>query len=305
MNDLIQKEKIQTLLNTESLKETIKEILKSEGIPTHTPCVKVEILNHQSTTFQMEKSDIIKVFSHFGEIKSLRILGNIALILYKDLTSAYFAQKIFSEREIPEMNVILRVSWYYNQDTQCKIQIPETIPDQSQKYTTRFDIQIENEKEFQVARRLIGPKGVNMKNIVEKCCKGISGPMHDIIKLRLRGRGSGFREGPEKIESLEPLHICISSKYNDKLIIAAEEVEKLVLHVYNEYREFRSKRGLSEVKLCVKKSSIVGFLNENFEDENLFGEDGKGSMWRENRKNEGIERSYEKSSRRGLFERDN
>lgn len=36
------------------------------------------------------------------------------------------------------------------------------------KLTCRYDIQIENEREFQVARRIIGPKGCNMKKIIEE-----------------------------------------------------------------------------------------------------------------------------------------
>ena len=35
------------------------------------------------------------------------------------------------------------------------------------KYTCRYDIQIPNEREFQVARRLIGAKGSNMKRIIQ------------------------------------------------------------------------------------------------------------------------------------------
>jgi hypothetical protein len=46
--------------------------------------------------------------------------------------------------------------------------------DENIKYTCRFDIQIDNDKEFQVARRLIGAKGCNMKRIIEICCKGAS-----------------------------------------------------------------------------------------------------------------------------------
>lgn len=36
------------------------------------------------------------------------------------------------------------------------------------KLTCRYDIQIENEREFQVARRIIGSKGCNMKRIIEE-----------------------------------------------------------------------------------------------------------------------------------------
>ena len=36
------------------------------------------------------------------------------------------------------------------------------------KYTCRFDIQIENDKDFQVTKKLIGFKGSNMKKILEE-----------------------------------------------------------------------------------------------------------------------------------------
>lgn len=37
------------------------------------------------------------------------------------------------------------------------------------KYTCRFEIQIDNESKFQVARRVIGNKGCNMKRIIDEC----------------------------------------------------------------------------------------------------------------------------------------
>ena len=36
---------------------------------------------------------------------------------------------------------------------------------------------------------------------------------NELLKLRLRGRGSGYKEGPEQLESEEELHLCISAKY--------------------------------------------------------------------------------------------
>ncbi len=36
------------------------------------------------------------------------------------------------------------------------------------KLTCRYDIQIQNERDFQVARRIIGSKGWNMKRIIEE-----------------------------------------------------------------------------------------------------------------------------------------
>jgi len=87
----------------------------------------------------------------------------------------------------------------------------------SAKFTCKYEVQIENEKDFQVARKIIGPKvkilwselglnvsskGCNMKKIIELCqgyMKALdvgSQNQSDLLKLRLRGKGSGFKEGP-------------------------------------------------------------------------------------------------------------
>ena len=45
---------------------------------------------------------------------------------------------------------------------------------------------------------------------------------NDVVKLRLRGKGSGFKEGPKQEESKEPLHLCISSRFYDKYKMACD-----------------------------------------------------------------------------------
>jgi hypothetical protein len=67
--------------------------------------------------------------------------------------------------------------------------------------TCRYDIQIDNDKDFQVAKKIIGSKGYNMKQIIDGSLNGTPYDPHkenDLIKLRLRGKGSGFKEGPAK-----------------------------------------------------------------------------------------------------------
>jgi hypothetical protein len=184
------------------------------------------------------------------------------VIEYKDLVSAYFAITILDGKELPELNVTLQVSWFVPSEprtplkelnqVQCKDSSSSS--DENLKYTCRFDIQIENDKEFQVARRVIGPKGSNMKRIIDKCCKGMNGQAHDIIKLRLRGIGSGFKEGPNNTESQDSLHLCISSKYHSKFMIAVGEIEKLLKNVYREYRDFCIGKGKSDPRLELVKS---------------------------------------------------
>ena len=101
------------------------------------------------------------------------------------------------------------------------------------KYTCRFDIGIENDKDFHVARRIIGQKGANMKKIVKQAAFD--------AKLRLRGRGSGFLEGVNKQESDEPLHLCVSCKDPQGYATAVALVTSLLDEIYQEYRSLASK----------------------------------------------------------------
>lgn len=130
--------------------------------------------------------------------------------------------------------------------------------DETLKYTCRFDIQIPNDKEFQVARRLIGAKGCNMKRIIENCSQDTHSS--DVVKLRLRGKGSGFKEGPKKEESNEPLHLCVSSRYFDKYQLACNQLQELLLNVYDEYKRYcdkHRKHMAGKGPLKIKKSEIV------------------------------------------------
>jgi hypothetical protein len=61
---------------------------------------------------------------------------------------------------------------------------------------------------------------------------------YEVVKLRLRGKGSGFKEGPKQEESEDPLNLCISSKYKNKYDEACAEIEKLLLKVYDEFYYF-------------------------------------------------------------------
>merc|ERR1719162_2508935 len=98
----------------------------------------------------------------------------------------------------------------------------------ARKYTCRFLIGIENDKDFQVARRLIGSKGSNMKKIVQQTD----------AKLRLRGVGSGYFEGSGQKESSEPLQLCISCTNSEGYKTAVRLTEDLLKKVHDEYRQF-------------------------------------------------------------------
>ncbi len=125
----------------------------------------------------------------------------------------------------------------------------ETTKGQSGKYTCRYELLIENDKDFQVARKLIGAKGCNMKRIVESC-----GSTDNDVKLRLRGQGSGFKEGPMNKESDDPLHLCISTKNPEKYVQACQLVEELINGIFEEYKKFCYKFNKTAIsKLFVKK----------------------------------------------------
>lgn len=79
-----------------------------------------------------------------------------------------------------------------------------------------------------------------MKRIIEECSRGFDTRVnpYEIVKLRLRGKGSGFKEGPNQVESEDPLNICISSKYKEKYDYACSEMERLLVKVYDEFKVF-------------------------------------------------------------------
>jgi hypothetical protein len=79
-----------------------------------------------------------------------------------------------------------------------------------------------------------------MKKIIESALEQIgeknSNSSNEILKLRLRGRGSGYKEGPDQVESEEELHLCISAKDESVYNYACLCVEKLLQNVYFEYQ---------------------------------------------------------------------
>jgi hypothetical protein len=217
--------------------------------------------------YQFTREDLQKVFQRYG-----RLSGADTLSPQFPFGRVWFLNRVDAERAIQDLdhkvlNSIhgrLRVVWDPNsirrmQESQTAADLgplpssfpqPPT-PQSSRKLTCRFDIGIDNDKEFQVARRIIGQKGANMKKIVEATG----------AKLRLRGKGSGYLEGPLKEESQEPLHLCVSCTsmkgYND----AVQAVTEILEGVYLEYKKFRKSRRLPELqdlKVVMKDTTLAG-----------------------------------------------
>jgi len=112
------------------------------------------------------------------------------------------------------------------------------------KHQCQFFIGIEEEPKFRVVRRIIGTAGANVKYIAEQ-----SGPD---TKLRLRGRGSKFFEGPEKQEAPEPLMMCVSVPNRAAYEVVTRLVREQLERVYDEYDNFRMSNGQSALRLRVR-----------------------------------------------------
>lgn len=210
------------------------------------PILTLEIHSKDGSEYELEEEDIKEVFQRFGEVKQVLLRPNCkALIVFSEGVNAAFALNSLNNHEIEDIEVILKVDWCplneiplqnketpsMNEETLLMNLMKEDIEktslmneetslihhnsidyDEKIKYTCRFEIQIENEREFQVCRKIIGPKGINMKQIIEYCCNNTHNTeenpyFNDQIKLRLRGKGSGYKEGLNQIGIYPYLHI--------------------------------------------------------------------------------------------------
>ena len=110
--------------------------------------------------------------------------------------------------------------------------------DYQYKYVSRYIVQIENEKNFPVTKMIIGNNGMLLRNILyENCIK-----YGDYTtKIRLRGRGSGYKEGPKKEESKDPMELCISSLNMISFSRCSAAIEQLLLQIYYNYYEYQYK----------------------------------------------------------------
>jgi len=65
----------------------------------------------------------------------------------------------------------------------------------------KFFIEPPNDNSFIVPKRIIGPKGKNMKQIIIACKKAFGKKVGKLIKIKLRGKNSGYLEGVNQKES--------------------------------------------------------------------------------------------------------
>ena len=143
-----------------------------------------------------------------------------------------------------------------NQLNNCS-SAPMFPPNLNNKYTCRYDIAIEHSPQFPIAKKVIGSNGCNMKEIIEKSkIKGIPcDDSTDSVKLRLRGKGSGFKEGHDKKESSETLHLCVSAKNQKMFNLACSHVEKLLQKIYEDFLVHLKKNG--DVRVLAEEKEFL------------------------------------------------
>ncbi|CAI5718741.1 unnamed protein product [Peronospora effusa] len=103
-------------------------------------------------------------------------------------------------------------------------------------FLEKLVVGIENDSDFGVTRRIIGPVGSNMKRISVEAGGN--------AKIRVRGRGSGSKEGgPEEAD--EPLMILVSAENERSFRIACTLTSELLAVIHHEFQMFQQ-RGPSQ-----------------------------------------------------------
>lgn len=136
--------------------------------------------------YQLTEDDLLRVFSRYGTVSNVTILdeGGSAVVQYSQPGDAAKAQSFLDGKVLNGVQGALRVTLFPSVPTgRPQFDSVPAIPQGSQKkYTCRFEIPADVDKEFAISKRIIGQKGVNMKKIVSSL------PSVDSAKLRLRGR---------------------------------------------------------------------------------------------------------------------
>jgi hypothetical protein len=84
---------------------------------------------------------------------------------------------------------------------------------------------------FEIRRRLLGNNAANVMQIVDSV-----GNKHN-IRVRIRGIGSGFTEGPNQQEFPEPLHFNVSTENEQLMATVVGKLQELISRVRREFQQ--------------------------------------------------------------------
>lgn len=96
----------------------------------------------------------------------------------------------------------------------------------------KFVVGIENDNEFCVTRRIIGHAGSNMKRISTEASGN--------AKLRVRGKGSGSKEGGAEELNNEPLMVLVSAENERSFRIACALTSDLLATIHKDYQVYQT-----------------------------------------------------------------
>lgn len=126
------------------------------------------------------------------------------------------------------------------------------------KYVVQYIIQIDNDNDFHVTNKLIGNNGIVLRKlIIDNCIR-----FNDYsTKIRLRGRGSGYKEGINQEESKDPLELCLSTLNYYSYLRCCFHIENILRFIYHQYYIFeilRKGRGDNiRMKQIIKYQYVV------------------------------------------------
>lgn len=136
--------------------------------------------------YQLTQDDLLRVFSRYGAVSNITVMddGGSAVVQYALASDAAKAQSFLDGKVLNGVQGSLRVTLFpsvpIGRPTYERV---ISGPQGSQKkYTCRFEIPADIDKDYFISKRIIGQKGANMKKIVTSL------PCADSAKLRLRGR---------------------------------------------------------------------------------------------------------------------
>ena len=121
------------------------------------------------------------------------------------------------------------------------------------KYICNYLVQIENDDNFLVVKRIIGKSGCIVKKIIQEACIKYG---DFSTKIRLRGKGSGYLEQNEK-ESEEPLMLCVSSLNYHTYTNCCSLIDNLLKKVYDNYYDYLLKIVSKELHNTIVKKRMI------------------------------------------------
>jgi hypothetical protein len=93
----------------------IHYILSQNGIPTTKPTLRLDVEStYDQQTLELDPEDVRRLFANFGPVESVLVSPThkaTALIAFKDIVSAYFAQQTLHQRYVPTYQACLYVKW--------------------------------------------------------------------------------------------------------------------------------------------------------------------------------------------------